>query len=140
MWTALTPAVVTNAMPTDLATLYAQWLETNPSKSGRLAEIVTEVVATFRSCVESNAKNTMDNEDDTVPTSGFRHALHEAIFHLGMEMGVAFSDQVAQLKNESEIWLRQVQSGTIAPVGLREGTPTFTLPEDLDRQESALTL
>ena len=129
-WTELTVDVVKKAMPTDLATLYQTWLDANLAKANRLSELVAEAVATFRQAVAANPLNVMDAATNTVPTTGFRHALNWVIFNLGMEMGVQFAPQVYTLTTRGDIWLRMVQSGTIKPVGTTEGdgSPSYQAP------------
>ena len=131
-WTQLTADVVRNALPTDMATLYGSWVDANPGKANRLAELVAEVVATYREAVAVNPLNVMDSATDTVPTTGFRHALNTVIFNLGMEMGVQFDPSVYTLTTRADIWLRMVQSGSVAPVpsAAGEGTPSFVAPEE----------
>jgi hypothetical protein len=129
-WTELTVAVVENAMPTDLATLYRTWFDANPPKANRLVEIVDEVRSTYRRAVEVNPANRMDENPNTVPTVGFRHALNSVIFHMGMEMGVQFAPEVYTLITRGEIWLRMVQNGGIlVDIDGSGGTPSYVAPE-----------
>ena len=130
-WTELTVDVVKKAMPTDLAALYQTWLDANLAKANRLSELVAEAVETYRQAVAANPLNVMDAATNTVPTTGFRHALNLVIFNLGMEMGVQFAPQVYTLTTRGDIWLRMVQSGTIKPVETTEGegTPSYQAPE-----------
>ena len=129
-WTELTADVVRNAFPTDLATLYASWVDANPAKANRLNEIIAEVLRTFRTAVEANPANELDPDPNTVPVTGFRHAQNMVIFNLGMEMGIQFAPEVFTLIARAEIWLRMVQNGGIA-VGTRvdRGTPSYEIPE-----------
>jgi len=129
-WTPLTVAVIENAMPTDLARVYASWFEANPAKANRLTEVVAEVLGTFRCSVEANPANEMDADPNTVPVTGFRHAQNMVVFNLGMEMGIQFAPEVFTLIARAEIWLRMVQNGGIA-VGSRanRGTPAYVVPE-----------
>ena len=115
-WTELTVAVVTNALPTDMATLYGSWVDANPAKANRLNEIVAETVALFRQAVATNPACEVDPNPDVVPTTGFRHALNYVIFNLGMEMGFQFAPGVYTLMTRADVWLRMVESGTINPV------------------------
>ena len=130
-WTELTAAVVTNALPTDMATLYASWLEANPAKASRLAELVAEMRETFRQAVAGNPQCEVDADPNTVPTTGFRHALNSVIFSLGMEMGVQFAPEVYTLITRADIWLRMVQNGGINPVDVMAGggTPSYRVPD-----------
>ena len=130
-WTAVTEALALNAMPTDMGALYAAWINDNPAKATRLAEIVLETVAVFRANVESNPANIMDADPTKVPTSGFRHALNEILFNLGMEMGVKFSTGVDALNARAQMWLRAVQSGNItATMAGANPTPSYETPDD----------
>jgi len=126
-WTRLTVAGIENAMPTDLARVYASWFDANPAKANRLTETVAEVLGTFRCSVEANPANELDPDPNTVPVTGFRHAQNMVIFNLGMEMGIQFAPEVFTLIARAEIWLRMVQNGGIA-VGTRvdRGTPSYS--------------
>jgi hypothetical protein len=126
-WTELTAAVVTNALPTDMANIYRSWVDANPAKAGRLAELVAEMRETFRQAVASNPQCELDANPNTVPTTGFRHALNSVVFNLGMEMGVQFAPEVYTLVTRADIWLRMVQNGGINPVDVMAGggTPSY---------------
>ena len=130
-WTPFTLAVVTNALPSDMGQLYANWITAHPDKVNRLGEIVEEVRRTFRDAVAANLKNLMDSESDSVPNVGFRHALNMTIFNLGMEMGVALGPDAYSQVVRADLWLRMVQNGGIpisCAVELRGGTPSFSRP------------
>jgi hypothetical protein len=130
-WTELSVAAVTEALPTDMGALYRSWVDANPGKAGRLGQLVAETVATFREAVAANPACVLNDEPDTVPTAGFRHALNSVIFNLGMEMGVQFAPEVYTLTTRADIWLRMVASGTINPVDAGGGgTPSYAPPED----------
>jgi hypothetical protein len=139
-WTAMTEAVVLNAMPTDMAGLYATWIAANPSKATRLVELVAETVAVFRDAVACNPANEFDEDETKIPMSGFRHALNEITFNLGMEMGVEFPGEVYNLITRAEIWLRGVQSGSI-PVGNigANATPSYSPVEYVERVLERIT-
>ena len=126
-WTELTVAVVQNAMLTDMATLYASWVDANPGKVNRLSEIVAEAVSIFRQAVAANPLNVVDADPNMVPTTGWRHALNWVVFNLGMEMGVQFAPEVYTLMTRADIWLRMVQNGGINPVDTTgsDGTPSY---------------
>ena len=115
-WTPLTVEAVLNAMPTDMGNLYRSWVEANPSKVNRLAELVAETLGVFREAVGTQRRVAMDEDPVTIPTTGFRHALNLVVFNLGMEMGVQFSPEVYGLNVQANIWLRMVQEGSLKPV------------------------
>jgi hypothetical protein len=130
-WTELTVAAVQDALPSDLATLYASWVEANPSKGTRLGDLVVEVRKTFRTAVVANPANRLDDNPDTVPTTGFRHAVNMVIFNLGMEMGVQLSSEADGLITRADIWLRMVQNGGIPIDSMAgEGSPSYRPPDE----------
>ena len=130
-WSELTLAVAQNAMPTDMAALYAAWVDTNPSKGSRVAELVSETVGLFRQAVAANPANELSDDPDMVPTTGFRHALNWIFFNLGMEMGVQFAPEVYSLMTRADIWLRMVQDGAFSPAGtaMGAGAPSYAVGE-----------
>ena len=83
-WKELTSETVLNALPTDMGNLYRSWVDANPTKVNRLAEIVSETVTMFREAVAVYPWYVMDPDITMVPVSGFRHALDMVIFNLGM--------------------------------------------------------
>ena len=94
--------------------------------------MVAEIRRTYRRAVEVNPANVLDENPETVPVTGFRHALNTVIFSIGMEMGVQFAPEVYTLISRAEIWLRMVQNGGI-PVDTMagKGTPSYQAPERL---------
>ena len=131
-WGKLTVDVVTNALPTDLGTLYRSWVDANPGKANRLSELVAEVLKAFRKAVEANPANQLDEDPNTVPAPGFTHAVNMVIFQLGMEMGAQFAPEVYGLNVQANIWLRMVEDGRI-PVDTTagQGTPSYHAPEGM---------
>lgn len=125
-------ASVLNALPTDLATLYAKWIDANPAKANRLSELVDEQVAAFRAAVATQPDCVLDVAENTVPTTGYRHALTLVIFSLGMEMGVQFAAEVYTLVARADIWLRMVQTGSLHPLAFDGslGKPSYRRGRD----------
>ena len=121
-----------------MGNLYRSWVDANPSKVNRLAEIVAETVNMFRETVEVYPKYVIDPDLTKVPVSGFRHALDMIIFNLGMEMGVQFAPEVYSLVTQANVWLRMVQTGRIRAVDTigEGGTPRFTKKSECRSQES----
>jgi len=126
-WKELTSETVLNALPTDMGNLYRSWVDANPTKVNRLAEIVAETVNMFREVIEVYPWYVIDPDLTKVPVSGFRHALDMIIFNLGMEMGVQFAPEVYSLITQANVWLRMVQTGKIRAVDTigDGGTPRF---------------
>jgi hypothetical protein len=127
-WTEFTVAVVENAFPTDLGTLYATWIDANPGKASRLSEVVAEVRTTFRQAVATNPANEVDEDADKIPSTGFRHALNSVLFSISMEMGVELSPLVFGLITRADVWLRMVQNGMIPIRSGDTGTASYERP------------
>jgi hypothetical protein len=133
-WTELTAAKVQASLPTDIGNLYQSWVEGNPSKAGRLAELAAETVEVFRKAVKTQKRVIMDEGAAMIPSTGYPHALNLVVFNLGMEMGVQFAPQVYSLFVQAHIWLRMVQAGTMRPVEWEEeeataGAPSYERPQ-----------
>ena len=129
VWTAFTLAVVENAFPTDLKTVYNSWIDTNPGKAGRLAEIVAEVGKRFRAAVEAGSRGAVEGAAESVPTAGFGHALVLVFWTLGLEMGVTFGSDAIAASTRADIWLRMAGSGGVRVDADSSGWPTYQAPE-----------
>ncbi len=115
-WTALTASKVEAVLPTDMGNLYRSWVEGNPSKGGRLVELVASTVEAFREAVKTQRWVVMHEDPTMIPATGYQHAVNLVVFNLGMEMGVQFAPEVYSLHTQANIWLRMVQAGTMRPV------------------------
>jgi len=136
-WTQLTVETVQNGMPTDMGNLYRTWVDANPSKVNRLSELVAETLGTFREAVCTQQMIVMDENPDTIPVTGFRHALNLVVFNLGMEMGVQFAPEVYGLNVQANIWLRMVQDGSLKPlIATTAGTPRYWIKRRRRRASS----
>ena len=137
-WKELKVETVLNALPTDMGNLYRSWVDANPSKVNRLAEIVAETVNMFREAVAVYPWYVMEPDITMVPVSGFRHALDMVIFNLGMEMGVQFAPEVYSLVTQANVWLRMVQTGKIRAVETigDGGRPRYSQKPESRCQES----
>ena len=124
-WPVLTVTTILNVMPTDLKNMYASWIEGNADKVDRLSELVTESVAIFREVVDESLR---DEDETTVPITGYRHAINMIIFNLGMEMGVEFASEVFSLFSQANTWLRMTERGGLGGAVAIVGTPSYTQP------------
>ena len=124
-WTALTLDVVQNALPSDVNTAYAAWVAANPSKDGRLADLIAEQAAIFRRAVVSGGQDIPEDET-LIPIVGFRHAMNMLTFYLLMEIGAVVTPEVYQLVTRADIWMRMLQQGRmiIEPEEFG-GTPSY---------------
>lgn len=127
-WVDFTLDTVMEALPSDVKTFYAQWIQTHPEKSGRLEELVSETVSVFRAAVASNADNVLDPVESRIPVTGYRHALNYLIFNLGMESGAQLVPEAYTLMTRADIWLRMVQTRRLssAPGDAAGGSPSYT--------------
>jgi len=133
-WTELTAEKALGEMPTDMGNLYRSWVEGNPGKVNRLAELVAETVGAFREAVNTQDGVVMDEDPTSIPITGYRHALNLVVFNLGMEMGVEFAPAVYSLNVQANVWLRMVETGKLKPVEWEAaGTPRYTAPVNSKR-------
>ncbi len=107
-WIPVDEAYVRDAMPTELASHYETWIWKNPDKSGRLAEIISSVVADFRTGLRSNATVVMDPAGNTLPGRGVRHALTIIFYNLSLEMGFEVDRATQTALINAEIYARQL--------------------------------
>jgi hypothetical protein len=120
-----------------MAVVYRSWLDANPGKAGRLAELVAETVASFREAVRTQSAVAMADDETMIPATGYRHALNLILFNLGMEMGVEFAPEVYSLNVQANIWLRMVQTGKVKPVAEQAaGTPSYRKKSEFRSQET----
>ena len=125
-WSQFTVETVKKGMPTEMDNLSRTWVDANPAKSNRLAEHVAETLASFRKAVRTQSWVIMDEDPDTIPATGIRHALNMVFFNLGMEMGVQFAPEVYGLNVQANIWLRMAEAGSLKTVEAEaDGTPTY---------------
>ena len=139
-WAELKIETVLNALPTDMGNLYRSWVDANPEKANRLAEIVAETVTMFREAIAVYPWYVLDPDTTKVPASGLRHALNMVTFNLGMEMGVQFAPEVYNLITQANVWLRMVQTGKIRAVDTTSagnGTPLYSQKAESRTQELA---
>jgi hypothetical protein len=134
-WVSLIEADVADALSTDMVASYEAWVVANPDKEGRRGDLTLEVVATCRAAVQSGSHAALDPDETQVPTSGYRHMINTAIFHLGVEMNYEFTQNFYSLVTRADIWLRGVQVGSI-PIPADDGalpSPSYGVPERAGR-------
>lgn len=133
-WSQFGVDTVMAAMPTDMEVLHSAWVDANPTKATRRAEIVAAVRERFRAVMRAAPHVVMDEDPNTVPTSGLDYAVDTVIFRLGMEMGVKFAPEVTALMTRIDVWLRMVASGaTSALPQVDTGTPSYVGRDPCER-------
>ena len=129
-WILLDEAKVLADFPTDLKPTYDAWLVTNPDKSGRLAEIISEVVAEFRSAIATTPSNVLDANPQKLPENCIRSAEVMIYGTLQNEMGQTPSTADAQAMTRAEIFLRQIGYGHFSIEDeAEEPSPHYLMPE-----------
>ena len=59
-WVQLTSAEVLEAIPTDMAALYAQWVDVDPARAVRIVALTEETVAVCRAAVAARYPGLLD--------------------------------------------------------------------------------
>jgi hypothetical protein len=130
-WVTLDTAAVQAAMPSDLATEYANWLTQYPEKSGRLADITATTVSEFRDSIRSNPANALDPDPNKIPESAIRHAQSIVFFQLAMEMGLDIDTEGTQSMTRADMFLRQIAYKHFATTaeGGTSASPRYEVPQ-----------
>jgi hypothetical protein len=89
--------------------------------NGRLEAWRAQTVAAYRQAVQNNPACELNEDENTVPKTGFFHALNVIFFNLGMEMGVEMDDVANSLMIRADLWKSAVEHGEINPLGLMGG-------------------
>jgi hypothetical protein len=107
-WTEFNETYVLGAMPTDVRAAYDKWLAAHPEKSGRLVEIIGQVVADFRSGLSANPNVVMEPGDSMLAERCVPHALTVVIYYLMLEMGMAVNMSAQTAFNNAQVYLRKL--------------------------------
>lgn len=110
-WITLDESRVLADFPTDLLPTYQTWVADHPDKAGRLAQIISQIVAEFRDAISTNPASTLDPIKSKIPESCVRSAEVLIWGTLQIEMGVKMSSDDSQAMTRAEILLRQVGYG-----------------------------
>ena len=113
MYFLLTEAHLESVMSSDLLADYQAWLVANPEKEGRLAEIIQQTVAEFRSAIQANGLPLSDDAPTALPESCLRHAQSTILFELRKEIGINLTESENIAAVRADIFLRGIWTGTI---------------------------
>jgi len=113
MFIELTSEYMTAVMPSTLLSSYTSWLVSNPDKSGRLAEIIQQTTAEFRSAIQANGLPLTDDRPTALPESCVRHAQSTILFELRKEIGINLTESENIAAVRADVFLRGVWTGTI---------------------------
>ena len=92
IWITVDEAYVLGAMPGTLRTAYNTWILSHPTKAGRLAAVISGIVADFREGLRREAVETLSGNAAALPERCVRHAAAFVYFHIGVEMDAAQVD------------------------------------------------
>lgn len=107
-WVEITVDSIFANLPTDVKAKYAAWLDDNPYKAGRLAEITANTIKEFRYAIQSAYANLLDPRENFLPQSAVRHCESIIVFTLLMEMGLEMSTAANSARNAADIYLRGI--------------------------------
>jgi hypothetical protein len=116
-WIVVDAAYVLGAMPTALRAEYDAWLVANPAKAGRLAAIVSGVVAGFRDCLNRDPSVDVSTSASYLADHCTRHAVIISCYLVALEMGtvLGLDMQLAYAESEKYLrWLRNAVYGVAA--------------------------
>jgi len=127
MWPILTVSHIESVMSPPLYASYIQWLSDHTGKAGRLAAIISQTAAEFRSALLSNGMPVPSGYPTAVPESCLRHAQTIILFELKRELGLNHTDAENAAAVRSDVFIRGVWSGHI-PINrdTAQLSPTYT--------------
>jgi hypothetical protein len=113
MFVVLSVEYIESIMPADLLSDYQAWLVANPAKEGRLAEVIQQTAAEFRSAIQANGLPLSDANPTALPESCVRHAQTTILFELKKELGQTMSEAENVAAVRSDVFLRGIWMGSI---------------------------
>ena len=113
MFVLLTTEYIESVMPPTLHNSYQAWLINNPEREGRLAELIQQTAAEFRSAIQANGLPLSNETATAIPESCARHAIATILFEIRREIGInqTESENIAAVR--ADVFLRGVWTGTI---------------------------
>ena len=113
MYVLLSVEYLESVMSADLLSDYQAWLVANPEKEGRLAEIIQQTAAEFRSAIQANGLPLSDDRETALPESCLRHAQTTILFELKKELGQTLSEAENAAAVRADVFLRGIWMGSI---------------------------
>ncbi len=113
MWIDLTVEYIESVMSADLLSDYQAWLVSHPDKEGRLATIIQQTAAEFRSAIQANGLPLSDDRENALPESCLRHAQTTILFELKKELGQTMSEAENAAAVRADVFLRGIWMGSI---------------------------
>jgi hypothetical protein len=113
MFVLLTTEYLESVMSADLLSDYQAWLVANPAKDDRLAGIIQQTAAEFRSAILANGLPLSDESPTALPESCVRHAQTTILFELKKEIGQTMSEAENAAAVRADVFLRGIWFGSI---------------------------
>ncbi|NOU36238.1 MAG: hypothetical protein HOO88_05670 [Kiritimatiellaceae bacterium] len=113
MYFLLSVEFVESVMSAPLLAAYRQWLLDNPQKQGRLAAIIQQTAAEFRSAIQANGLPLSDDRATALPESCLRYAQTTILFELKKEIGLTMSESENAAAIRADVFLRGIWTGAI---------------------------
>ncbi len=135
-WIEFNGAYVLGAMPSDVRTAYNAWIVANPAKAGRLAEMVGQVLADFRTGLSANPNVPMEADAAKLEIRCVPHALSTVVYHLMMEMGLSVNMSGMTAFNNAQVYLRRLYTSDEVLSGAVSLSPSYVT--GVQRPERAL--
>ena len=124
-WIELGEGYVLGAMPSDVGAAYASWIAAKPEKAGRLAVIVGQVLADFRTGLSANPNVVMDADETKLEVRCVPHALATVVYHLMMEMGLSINMSGMTAFNNAQVYLRRLYTSDEVLAGAVSASPSY---------------
>jgi len=113
MFVVLTTEFIESVMSAALLSDYQAWLVANPEKEGRLATIIQQTAAEFRSAIQANGLPLSNFSPNALPESCVRHAQTTILFELKKELGQTLSEAENAAAVRADVFLRGIWMGSI---------------------------
>jgi len=113
MYILITTEYIAAIMSANLLASYQQWVLDNPQKQGRLAAIIQQTAAEFRSAIQANGLPLSDDRSTALPESCLRHAQTTILFELKKEIGITMSESENAAAIRADVFLRGIWTGII---------------------------
>ena len=126
MYVNLTSEFIESVMPSGLLLDYQAWIVSNPEKGTRLAEIIQQTVAEFRSAIQVNGLPLSDDRVNALPESCLRHTQSTILFELKKEIGINLTESENIAAVRADVFLRGIWLGSIpVTADLSSQTPSY---------------
>ena len=124
-WIEFGEGYVLGALPSDVGTAYGAWIAAKPDKAGRLAVIVGQVLADFRTGLSANPNVAVDADETKLEIRCVPHALASVVYHLMMEMGLSINMSGMTAFNNAQVYLRRLYTSDEVFSGAVSLSPSY---------------